>query len=137
MRHLILSSILFFVLSVGLSMITVFENNAAAEGLLDGKTFQVKISEYGKDGDPTDDELVFKDGTFFSTDCEQYGFEAAMYEAKSKGGAILFEVSATSKTEGTADWEGKVEGDNISGNFMWTKQGQDPIMYTYTGSLKK
>ena len=39
--------------------------------------------------------------------------------------------------EGKAEWEGAVKGDDISGTFIWSKEGQDPIIYTYKGSIKK
>ncbi|MGB2692231.1 MAG: hypothetical protein WBB48_08175, partial [Thermodesulfobacteriota bacterium] len=101
------------------------------------KTFSVKITEHGKDGEARDDEIIFKDGTFFSTDCEQYGFGSAPYEYRTKDGTTLFITSATSEKEGEIQWEGKVEGDQISGTSIWSKAGQDPIIYKYKGSLKK
>ncbi len=137
MRHIVFSSLLFFAIAVCLSIINSSPDYAAADESLDGKSFQVKITEYGKGGQPTDDVLIFKDGTFFSTDCEQYGFGSAQYESVSKGGATLFEATAKSKTDGITEWEGKVQGDSITGNFMWSKKDQEPIMYTYAGSLKK
>ncbi len=137
MRYVVISTLQIFVLSVCLSFISFNLNYAAADESLDGKSFQVKITEYGKGGQPTDDVLIFKDGTFFSTDCEQYGFGSAQYESVSKGGATLFEATAKSKTDGITEWEGKVQGDSITGNFMWSKKDQKPIMYTYAGSLKK
>jgi len=137
MRHITFLTLFVLVFAVSLSIISSNPNYAVAGELLDGKSFQVKITEYGKGGQPTDDVLIFKDGTFFSTNCEQYGFGTAMYESVSKSGAILFEATSTSKTEGKNEWEGKVQGDSITGNFMWSKPGQEPIFYTYAGSLKK
>lgn len=137
MKRIVFSTLLLFVFTVGLSVIGFNQNNAAADDSLDGKSFMVKISEHGKDSEPTDDELIFKDGTFFSTDCEQYGFGKTPYESMSKGDSTLFKAVATSKKEGKAEWEGKVTGDNIAGTFIWSKEGQDPIIYTYEGSLKQ
>ena len=137
MRNLVCSTFLVFVLGLCLSIIGTGEYKAAAADSLDGKTFNIKLTEYGKDGEPTDDELIFKDGTFFSSECEQYGFGQATYESASKNGATLFEATTSSEKEGKIEWEGKVEGDNITGNFMWSKPGQEPILYTYAGSLKK
>ena len=137
MRNLVCSTFLVFVLGLCLSIIGTGEYKAAAADSLDGKTFNIKLTEYGKDGQPTDDELIFKDGTFFSSECEQYGFGPATYESASKNGATLFEATTSSEKEGKIEWEGKVEGDNITGNFMWSKPGQEPILYTYAGSLKK
>jgi len=137
MKNLVFSTLLIFVLGVCLSIIGSGEFSAAAGESLDGKSFNIKLSEYGKDGQPSDDELIFKDGTFTSTDCEQYGFGPATYESASKDGATLFEATTSSEKEGKIEWEGKVQGDSITGNFMWSKPGQEPIMYTYSGSLKK
>jgi len=125
------------VFAVCLSIISSTPNYAVADDSLDGKTFSVKITEHGKDGEARDDEIIFKDGTFFSTDCEQYGFGSAPYEYRTKDGTTLFITSATSEKEGEIQWEGKVEGDQISGTSIWSKAGQDPIIYKYKGSLKK
>lgn len=137
MRDIVISTLQIFVLSVCLSFISSNLNYAAADESLDGKSFQVKITEYGKGGQPTDDVLIFKDGAFFSTDCEQYGFGSAAYESRSKGDTTVFKSALTSDKEGKAEWEGKVKGDDITGTFIWSKEGQDPIIYTYAGSLKK
>ncbi len=137
MRHIVFSSLFVLVFAVCLSIIGSNPNYAVAGESLDGKTFSVKINEHGKDGEATDDEIMFKDGTFFSTDCEQYGFGAAPYEFRTKDGITLFITSATSEKEGEIQWEGKVEGDEISGTSIWSKPGQDPIIYKYKGSLKK
>lgn len=137
MRNLVCSTFLVFVLGLCLSIIGTGEYNAAAGDSLDDKTFNIKLTEYGKDGQPTDDELIFKNGTFSSSECKQYGFGPATYESASKKGATLFEATTTSEKEGNIQWEGKVVGDSITGNFMWSKPGQEPILYTYSGSLKK
>jgi hypothetical protein len=103
---------------------------------LDGKSFLVELSETKKH-EVTKDELIFKDGTFFSVECEQYGFGPASYESKSKGDAILFESTLNSDKEGKTEWEGSVKGDKITGTMIWSKVGQNPIIYTYMGTIKK
>lgn len=137
MRKLVLSTLFIFALGVCSLVISSGEFNAAAEEALDGKSFNIKISEYGKDSDPTDDVLIFKDETLLSTECEQYGFGPGTYETARKDGKTLFEATTTSEKEGKIEWEGKIEGDSITGNFMWSKPGQEPILYTYAGSLNK
>jgi len=137
MRNFIYSTFFFLVLGVCLSVIVSSEFNAVADETLDGKSFSINYTEYGKSGNPTKDVLIFKDGKFQSKDCEQYGFGPAIYELASKDGATLFESTLTSEKEGKVEWEGKVEGDSITGNFMWSKPGQEPVLYTYAGSLKK
>lgn len=137
MRYFAFSTFFFLAFVLSISIMSANPNYALAGGSLDGKTFSVKLHEDGKDGEATDDELIFKDGTFFSTDCEQYGFGAAPYEARSKGDTVLFKSTLTSEKEGKAEWEGKVTGDKIKGSFIWSKEGQDSITYGYEGSLKQ
>lgn len=137
MRYILSSTIFALVLTVCVSIISTNLNSAHADSALDGKTFSIKINEHGKDGESRDDEIIFKDGTFFSTDCEQYGFGAAPYEHRTKDGITMFITSSTSEKEGEIQWEGKVEGDKISGTMIWQKAGQEPIFYKYKGSLKK
>ena len=97
MRLILISAVYLFVLGAGLSVIGAGHNAASADDALDGKSFSVKVSEHNKDGEPADDELIFEDGTFFSADCEQYGFTPASYETKSKGNATLFKSTLTSE----------------------------------------
>ena len=137
MRFIIISKVFLFLLVLFLSVISTDLNISFADDSLDGKTFSVKLSEQGKVDEATNDELIFKDGTFFSADCEQYGFSPASYESKSKGDATLFKSTLVSDKEGKAEWEGKVKGDDITGTFIWSKEGQEPIIYSYEGSIKK
>jgi len=137
MRRMVFSTLLLFVFAVGLSIINFNRNYAAADDSLDGKSFVVKISEHGKNSEASEDELIFKDGTFFSSDCEQYGFGSAPYESRSNGDTILFKSTLMSDKEGKSEWEGKVKGDKITGIFIWSKAGQDPIIYDYEGRTKK
>ncbi|KAB2834774.1 MAG: hypothetical protein F9K51_01305 [Candidatus Dadabacteria bacterium] len=103
---------------------------------LDGRSFSVELTETGKN-ETTEDELIFKEETFFSSGCEQYGFTPARYESRTKDGVILFKSTLTSGKEGKAEWEGAVTGDEISGTMFRTKEGQDPVIYTYKGAIKK
>jgi hypothetical protein len=137
MRFILISTLSLFVLAVCLSTISTNLNVAFADDSLDGKSFLVKLSEQGKDDEATNDELIFKDGTFFSADCEQYGFSSASYKTKSKGDTTLFVSTLVSDKEGKAEWEGAVKGDEITGTFIWSKEGQEPIIYSFEGSIKK
>ncbi len=136
MRYFAYFSLIIYIFTAALSITGYVTNSALSADSLDGKSFSIKIKEYGKDTQATDDELIFKDGTFFSTDCEQYGFSPAKYESKLKGDVTLFKSTLKSDKEGKAEWEGKVKGGNIGGTFIWSKEGQDPIVYTYEGSQK-
>jgi len=46
------------------------------------------------------DTLIFKDGNFHSTGCDQYGFGDGAYTTTVKGDAIQFEAVTTSPTKG-------------------------------------
>ena len=137
MRNLFVSKLLLFVLAVFLIAIYAELNTAYADNALDGKTYSVKLSYKDKDGEPTDDELIFKDGTFFSTDCKQYGFKPAPYETETQGDITMFGSLLESEKEGKAYWEGRIEGDSIKGRLVWVKKGQDQEVYKFEGSLKK
>ena len=137
MRLSLISKLFLLVLAVSLPIVGANFNTAFADDSLDGKTFSVKINEHGKNDDVRDDELIFKDGTFFSTDCGQYGFDAAPYEYRATDGVTMFITSTKSEKEGEIQWEGRAEGNEISGTMIWSKPGQEPIFYKYKGSLKK
>ena len=137
MRFIIISKVFLFLLVLFLSVISTDLNISFADDSLDGKTFSVKLSEHGKVDEATNDELIFKGGTFFSADYEQYGFSSASYKTKSKGDTTLFVSTLVSDKEGKAEWEGAVKGDEITGTFIWSKEGQNPIIYSYEGSIKK
>lgn len=137
MRHFFLSTLIILGFGVSLSITTDRPGSALAEDSLDGKMFEVKVSEQSKGAEPTADELIFKDGTFFSTDCEQYGFSAAPYKATIEGDNTTFESTLVSEKEGKADWTGTIDGNSISGTFVWSKEGQASIDYEFQGSLKK
>lgn len=136
MRHILISSIYLCIYFVCASLISANLNPALAGDSLDGKSFSIELSEANKN-EGSQDELIFKDGTFFSAECEQYGFTPARYESKSKDGVMLFKSTLTSGKEGKTEWEGAVTGDEISGTMFWTKQGQEPVIYTYKGAIKK
>ncbi len=136
MRYILISSLHICVFVLCASLLGTSIDTASADDSLDGKTFIVELSESNKD-ETSKDELIFKDGTFFSAECEQYGFTPTSYESKSKGDTILFESTANSDKEGKTEWEGSVNGDEISGTMIWSKQGQDPIIYTYKGIIKQ
>lgn len=131
MRFILTSALYLFVLGLSLSVISAVHDTASAGEALDGKSFMVKVTPSDKSQQPMTDELVFKDGMFMSTDCEQYGFEPAAYESRTKGKAVLFKSTLMSEEEGKVEWEGAVQGDKIRGTFIWTKEGQDPAIYTY------
>lgn len=110
----------------------------AAAGMLDGKTFEGMGAEKGKEATDKDkDTLIFADGKFRSTGCDQFGFTPAAYTATKNGDAIDFESTATSEKEGSIHWKGTVKGDAVEGTYVWTKPGQKEIEYWFKGTAKK
>lgn len=124
-----------FVIVIALTL-SLVSTRVFAEYDLDGKVFEVILFEEGKDN-RTKDDLIFKDGTFFSVDCEQYGFDLAPYISNLRGDTILFKSTATSNKEGKTEWVGGVIGDEITGTMKWSKQGQEPIKFSFTGKIKE
>lgn len=107
---------------------------AHADGSLDGKSFSIT---YKDKGETKEDVITFKDGEFFSVDCEQYGFSAAPYEIKKRTNNTIFKSTLLSETEGKVQWSGIIDGEYVLGKFVWTKESQKAIIYKFDGSLIK
>jgi hypothetical protein len=102
---------------------------------LDGKTFVGEIAKKGEaKGDP--DTFTFKAGKFHSMSCDPYGFTPSPYRIGKIGDKWTFASQCTSPKEGQMAWKGTIKGDAISGTAVWTKPGQSPIEYTFTGAAK-
>ena len=112
----------------GLLATSAFAQPAA----LDGLSFSIQTADSAGEEGP--DTLLFVDGTFESTDCRQWGFTAAPYTATDADGTVSFSAEAASESEGTASWTGTITGDQISGTMVWSKEGQEPITYTFSGA---
>lgn len=111
-------------------------SSIAQAGSLDGKTFVGKVGENGKKkGDK--DELIFKDGRFRSTACDEYGFGDAPYTTAVNGDATTFEATTVSAKEGKMEWRGTVKGNALDGTFTWYPIGKDPVEYWVKAQLKK
>jgi hypothetical protein len=102
-----------------------------AQGALDGRAYAVQIEDPTLGAMP--DHLVFADGQFESMGCRPFGFGPASYTAEAGSNAVT--ATATSATEGTMAWTAQVEGDAITGSVTWSKPGQDPVTYAFTGPL--
>lgn len=128
------------VLSIGLFFIS--PDVSAGQGALDGKTFMVETGEKGKSGGDKD-TLIFKDGNFHSTACDQYGFGDGAYTSTAIGDSIQFEAITTSPTKGKISWKGTVKGDKIDVSYVWVdashwyKPNPKPLEKWAKGELKK
>ena len=99
-------------------LFSISRDVSAGQGPLDGKTFVVETGEKGKSGGDKD-TLVFKDGNFHSTACDQYGFGDGAYTSTVNGDTIQFEAVTTSPTKGKMTWKGTVQGDRIEVGYVW------------------
>ena len=127
-------------LCVGLFSIS--RDVSAGQGPLDGKTFVVETGEKGKSGGDKD-TLTFKDGSFRSAGCDQYGFGDGAYTSTVNGDAIQFEAVTTSPTKGKMTWKGTVTGDKIEVGYVWVdashwyKRDPKPLEKWAKGELKR
>lgn len=122
-------------LTVMIVLFVITVHAQQTKNLLDGKKFTIQMMKGGTlDSKET---LVFDKGSMDPLECHQYGFTATEYEAKSAAGQYTFRVISKSDKEGTMAWQGKINGDQIDGSVVWTKEGQDPIHYTFKGIADK
>ena len=114
---------------------TMFTNlscsNSNAQATLDGKSFTIYIMEGNKPEAESSETLTFSGGMLESDLCFLWGFGKAAYTSKKDGKAIQYDATMTSSTEGTMHWTGSVEGDKLTGDMIWHKEGQDDIHYMY------
>jgi hypothetical protein len=102
---------------------------AEAAPTLDGKSFAVETKDAAGKVDP--DTLVFKDGKFESTACQEWGFSTSSYATAMVDGKLTFTVTTESAKEGKISWKGTVDGDKVSGEYEWVKDGQAPVKYSF------
>jgi len=92
-----------------------------AAGILDGMTFSGELGPLDKPA-YVKDTLVFKDGTFVSTECEKNcNYPARPYYTRQVGDKIEF-ISETRCPYKDAKivWRGTVGNGNIEGTYTWT-----------------
>ena len=105
----------------------------AQGGALDGKTFTGKLGEKGKKGDK--DEFIFKEGTFESKACEEFGFGSAPYTTTASGHTTTFKAETSNDKGGKMQWEGTVTGILISGTTTLYEEGKTPVEYWFKGKM--
>lgn len=103
-------------------------------GLLDGKTF---VGDMGtaEDQQGHKDTLIFKDGTFTSTACMEYGFKAAPYKAEEKDGKIMFSVKGQNADMETMTWHGTIMDDQCEAAAVHESEA-GKTEYWYKGARK-
>lgn len=96
-------------------------NAGVSAGILDGKRFKGQTGEKGKKVHH-DDELVFKDGRFASTECFRDGFMPGPYTATVDADGIHFKAETLSATHGKMVWRGTLKGDTLDVMYTWIKE---------------
>lgn len=100
-----------------------------------GKVFT--IDNYINDTFDNTEDLTFTSTEVEGSICVQYGFEAAEYTVSTnEAGQAEFSCTMISVEHGKMVWTGVMDGERILGEYLWTKEGQDPIQYTFKGKLK-
>ena len=100
--------------------------------ILDGKTFSGKVGDKGeKKGEA--DSLVFENGKFHSTVCDQYGFKSGTYTEKANGNTTTFEADVASENGAKMHWTGTVNGSALHANATWTKKGDKSMEKWFDG----
>lgn len=98
---------------------------AAAQGL-DGRSFHGVFLERGKtSGDA--DTIIFKDGRFRSTACDQYGYSDAPYKTVVNGDTVRFEAETQSPKYGKLVWNGSVRGNKLDATVMMERKGKSML----------
>jgi hypothetical protein len=103
---------------------------------LEGKIYYIKTHDVNQPGKDVNDTLSFKNGKLISAGCLPYGFKTASYKVSNQNGTLYFTSTCFSDKEGKITWNGAVEGKNISGKYLWHKEGQNDINYVFTGTQK-
>ena len=105
------------VLAVMLTLVT-----SAAAGTLDGQSFVGEVGKIGDSQSDTPDELIFADGRFRSTDCDQYGFSSAEYTSETVDGKVQFSTTTRSDDGTMIVWKGTIDGRAAEATFTWIKE---------------
>ena len=106
--------LMFLILATSLSLAAPVVSYAG--GALDGKVFTAVI-------DGENDLLTFDNGTFNSSACDAWGFGTGAYTTTAEMDGTMFEATVFSDKNGKMVWTGIVKGDEITGSYVWTKEG--------------
>jgi hypothetical protein len=92
-----------------------------SSGALDGRAFRILGADV-ESGAVLEDDLVFRDGTFQSADCQNYcDFGWSAYQTKEIDGVIHFTATTLCPdAPHTVVWYGQVAGDRITLAATWT-----------------
>ena len=106
---------------------------APKPGPLDGKSFTGDLVRTGEQtGEP--ETLSFADGKFRTKTGDAHGFPEVPYRAMKLGETMTFRADAVSPRDGKMSWNGRIQGDHLEANLIWT--GADEKRETYTIKAK-
>ncbi len=93
----------------------------ADTGAPDGMTFRVSGADLSS-GAELEDEIIFRDGTFQSTDCEEYcNFGWSDYQTMEIDGVVHFTATAICPdAPHSVVWYGTLTGDEMAIDLTWT-----------------
>jgi len=89
---------------------------------LDGRSFHGIVLEAGKTAGDAD-TLLFSDGRFRSTACDQYGYGDSAYTARQDGECIHFDAETESARWGRLRWHGTITGPRLDGTLTMLRDG--------------
>jgi hypothetical protein len=104
---------------------------------LDGKIYLTNTMELGKPETAYDEDWTFEAGTLRSPSCEPYGFSKSPYKAWEHDGKITMECKFESLENGHMNFTATIIGNNLTGEVVWIKSGQNDMQYAVTGVLKE
>jgi len=109
------------VMNEDIADLAVPEGDWAATGALDGFAFRISGEDLSS-GAELKDDIIFRDGTFQSTDCEEYcNFGWSSYQTKEIDGVTHFTTTAICPdAPHTVVWYGTVTGDEVAIDVTWT-----------------
>lgn len=97
-------------------------NDSTTSTTLDGKRFLGIVLERGKtEGDA--DTLIFENGRFRSTACDQWGYGDGAYTATAQLGATVFAAETESPKYGKLRWHGTVRGARLDATLTMVRDG--------------
>lgn len=101
--------------------LAVPEGDWAAGSVLDGRSFHIVATKIDS-GELLLDELIFRDGTFQSVNCQKYcEFGWSTYQTKTVGDVTHFTARTTCpEAPHTVVWYGTVIGDEVQVEGTWT-----------------
>jgi hypothetical protein len=83
------------------------------------------------------DKLIFKGGTFSSTEFAKRGFDPGPYDEEIHPGSVggfTAVQNAKAAGDGNLKWNGFVAAGELSGTLVWTKKDGTVLNYTFKGS---